>query len=488
VVSIRHGFAWMALAQGSLFILQFVISILIARILGPYEMGIFAIALSIVGLLSIIRSFGLGSYLIRAAELTRSVVATVFTINAGLGVLVSLAIITFSLLGGALLKEPGVRDLLLIMAIMPLLGIFDMIPFALIERRGDFKTVAIVNILRYSVANLSTLAFAYAGYSYMSLGYGQLIGSAVAVVLNNLVVRNSVSVRLGLENWRDVMKFGTQMLTISAIAGLQGRIADMVLAKTLGLAAFGIFSRANSLTAALWENFHVIVLRVLFTDFAEQRRQKRSLRHSYLRLTAVLTGLLWPAFIGIGVISGPLVMTLFGKEWLGAVLPLSILAVSTAIFVLLIIAQDIYVVSNATARQTQLEIIRAPIALALFSAGCLISLEAAASMKVVEAVLVVAMYRRDLERMTDTSWSDYVPIYARGLLLTAAATLPAAMVMTYYHWSPGAPLPAVLAGVAAGGLIWFGTLWALGHPLFEEVQRLVRQIQMRLRPIASPPA
>jgi O-antigen/teichoic acid export membrane protein len=477
----------MAMAQGSLFVLQFVISILIARLLGPYEMGIFAIALSVVGLLSIIRSFGLGSYLIRAVELTRPVVATVFTINAGLAIVVSLAIVAFSLLGGTLLKEPGVRDLLMVMAIMPLLGIFDMIPFAIIERRGDFRTVAIVNILRYSVANFSTLAFAYAGHSYMSLGYGQVIGSAVAVVLNNLFARRSVSIRLGLENWRDVMQFGTQMLTISAVAGLQARIADLVLAKTLGLAAFGIFSRASSLTGVLWENFHVIVLRVLFTDFAEQRRQKRSLRHSYLRLTEVLTGLLWPAFIGIGVISGPLVMTLFGEEWLGTVMPLSILSVSTAIFVLMIIAQDIYIVSNQTARQTRLEIIRAPIALALFSTGCLISLEAAAGMKVVEAVVVVAMYRRDLERMTDTSWSDYVPIYGRGLLLTAAATLPAAMVMTFYGWSPGAPLPAVLAGVAAGSLVWFGTLWALSHPLFEEVQRLVRQVQARLRPAASPP-
>jgi O-antigen/teichoic acid export membrane protein len=478
----------MAMAQGSLFVLQFVISILVARLLGPYEMGIFAIALSIVGLLSIIRSFGLGSYLIRAPELTRSVVATVFTINAGLAIMVALAIVAFSLLGGTLLKEPGVRDLLMVMAIMPLLGIFDMIPFAVIERRGDFRTVAIVNIVRYSVANLSTLAFAYAGHSYMSLGYGQVIGSAIAVVLNNLVVRRSVSIRLGLENWRDVMKFGTQMLTISAIAGLQGRIADLVLAKALGLAAFGIFSRASSLTGVVWENFQVVVLRVLFTDFAEQRRQKRSLRHSYLRLTEVLTGLLWPAFIGISVVSGPLVMALFGQDWLGAVVPLSILAVSTAIFVLIIIAQDIYIVSNATARQTRLEVIRAPISLALFSIGCLISLEAAAAMKVVEAVVVVAMYRRDLERMTDTSWSDYVPIYGRGLLVTAAATLPAAMVMTAYGWSPSAPLAAVLGGVAAGGVVWFAALWALRHPLFEEVQRLLRQVQSRLRPAAPPPA
>jgi O-antigen/teichoic acid export membrane protein len=481
VVSIRQGFAWMALAQGVLFVLQFVVSILIARLLGPYEMGIFAIALSIVGLLSIIRSFGLGSYLIRAEEMTKPLMATVFTINAVLAVLVSLAIVAFSLLGGVLLQEPGVRDLLLVMAIMPLLSIFDIIPYAAIERRGDFRTFALLSIVRFSVANMSTLAFAYTGHSFMSLGYGQVIGSAVAVLLSNILARHTISVRMGLENWRDVMRFGTQMLTISAIAGVQGRVADLVMAKALGLAAFGIFSRATSLTSVLSDNFQVVVLRVLFVDLAEQRRQKRSLRHSYLRFTEVLTGFLWPAFGGIAVISGPLVMTLFGQAWLGTIMPLAILAVSSAMLVLVMIAQDIFVVCKETARQTRLEIIRAPIALGLFSIGCLISLEAAAAMKGVEAIIMVAMYRRDLERMTDTRWPDFLPIYGRGLLLTAAATLPAALVMTAYGWSPATPLPAVLGGILAGGLAWGITLWALRHPLFDEALRLVRQLLARRR-------
>lgn len=487
VASIRHSFAWMTVANGSLFVLQFVVSILIARLLGPYEMGIFAIALSIVGMLSIFRSFGLGTYLIRAQELTKPMLSTLFTINAALASTIALAILLLSAVGGALLKEPGVRDLLLVLAITPVVGIFDFIPASGIERRGEFRTVAVVNIFRYSIANIATLGFAYAGHGYMSLGYGQVISALVAAALNNFFGRRLLVFSFGLRDWRDVMRFGTQVLTISMIGGLQGRLSDLLLSKYLGLVAFGLYSRATSLTGVLWENIQAIILRVLIVDFAEQRRRRMSLRNSYLRLTQVLTGFLWPAFAGISVVSGPLVLLLFGESWTGAILPLSILSLSAALFVPIMVAYDIFVINNETARQTRIEIIRAPVALGLFAIGCMISLEAAASMKVVEAVMMFLIYRPHLERLTDTRWADYASIYGRSLLLTLAAVLPAGVAMTFCGWSAHAPLPIVIAGVGVGVLAWACLLWLFQHPIFEEVKRVVAKLRPAPPVTSAPP-
>jgi O-antigen/teichoic acid export membrane protein len=474
----------MVTAQGSLFVLQIVVSVLIARLLGPYEMGIFAVALSVVGLLSIIRSIGLGSYIVRATALTKPLLATAFTINTILAAIVALAIAGLGLLGSAVLEEPGVRRLLYVMAILPLISILDFLPAAMIERRGDFRTVAAVNISRHGIGSLATLGLAYAGHGYMSLGYGQLISAVVAVAMNNLLGREWVSPRFGLQGWREVARYGTQMLSLSVIGGLQGRLAELMLGKLLGLAALGLFSRASSLTGVLWENLQIVVLRVLFVDFSEQKRQGRSLRHSYLRVTRMLTGFLWPAFIGMAVVAGPLVITLFGEAWLDVILPLGILAVSVALSVPVMVAHDIFVVCNETARQVRIELFRAPVALALFAIGCLISLPAAAATKVVEAVLTVALYRRHLEHMTDTRWADYVPIYGHSLILTVVATLPAAAVMTHHGWSPHTPLPLVMVGVGAGVFAWAVTLRVLRHPLFEEAWRLVS----RLRSAASTPS
>lgn len=488
MASFRRNLAWMAVAQGGLFLLQFVVSILVARLLSPYEMGIFAVALSIVGMLSVFRSLGLNAYLIRAPELTPRLLSTLYTINAALGLAVAAAIAGLSLLGSLILEEPGVRQLLLVMAILPLIGILDFIPASGIERRGDFRAVAIVNIARYSIANMATLGLAWLGHSYMSLGYGQLIGALVALVMNNVLGRAFITLRPGLHEWRDITRFGTQMFTISAIAGLQGRLAELLLAKLLGLAALGIFSRASSLTGVLWENMQIVLLRVFFVDLAEQRRQGRSLRHSYLRVTQVTTGLLWPAFIGMAVVSGPLVIVLLGERWSGVILPLGILAVSSALFVVIMIMHDVFVISGATALRTRIEAYRAPVSLALFALGCLVSLEAAAAMKVAEAVIMVALYQPHLERMTDTTRADYGPILAQSALLTLAAVSPAVVAMSLYGWSPNTPLPVVMAGIGAGMILWLAVLHRTDHPLFAEVRRVVTSARAAYAAVRTPQA
>src|ERR1700746_1335783 len=62
--SVRQSLAWMMLSQGGLFLLQFGGSVAMARLLTPYEMGIYAVASAIVGILGAIRATGLNVFLI----------------------------------------------------------------------------------------------------------------------------------------------------------------------------------------------------------------------------------------------------------------------------------------------------------------------------------------------------------------------------------------------------------------------------------------
>ncbi len=469
----------MALSQGALFVLQFVVSVIIARILGPYEMGVFAVAMSVLGMLSIIRSIGLGSYIVRAPELTKPLLSTVFTINALLAVLVAGAVLGLGLLGAVVLQEPGVRRLLLVLTVVPLLGIFDLVPAAGIERRGDFRSIATINVIRFGTGSVATLAFAYLGAGYMSPGYGHVISAVLATILNNIFGHRLVTVRFGLEQWRDISRFGMQMLSISALFGLQGRIADLLMARLLGLSALGVYSRANGLTGVLWENVQVVVLRVFFVKFSAERRQGLSVGESYLRLIGSLTGLLWPAFVGMAVVSGPLVIALYGDQWVSAALPLSLLALSSVGFVPLMAGSDVFIVSGQVGLQTWIELARAPMSLALVTLGCLISLPAAAGMKILEAVITLFIYHHHLARLTGTRWADFVPVYRSGLLLAITAATPVATVMASHRWSPHTPLEQVSIACAAGVLGWAVALRILRHPLWDEAQTVLASVARR---------
>lgn len=99
-MAVKGSIAWMATAQASSFALQFASSVVLARLLTPREMGVFAVALAIVGALSIVQAFGLQSMIVREPDLTERVAVSAFTGNAIISVFLSILLAGVAFLGG----------------------------------------------------------------------------------------------------------------------------------------------------------------------------------------------------------------------------------------------------------------------------------------------------------------------------------------------------------------------------------------------------
>ncbi|MCC6716617.1 MAG: oligosaccharide flippase family protein [Acetobacteraceae bacterium] len=477
-MSVRRNVLWMAAAQGCAFATQFATTVVLARLLTPYEMGVFAAALAVLGLLTILRSLGLGSYVIRVGALTPAVLETTFTVNLLSSLLISAGVAGLSVLGGAALNEPGVQRVLLVVAVVPLVSIFEFRPAVVMERHGRFRGLAAVNIARAVTGAGVALVLAYRGHSYMSLAYGQLAGGVVAAALFNAVGWRHVSLRCGLGDWREVMRYGAHMLAISATGIAATRLAELALARMLGLNALGMYSRASGVANMLWESIHMTVSRAVFVDLAEQRRQGRSMREGYLRMVAMMAGLLWPVFTGLAVVSGPVVVLLYGQQWLAAQLPLSLLALSSVPVATIALSGGLFMVAGRTGEQARLEAIRAAVGLVLFLGGCMIGLDWAAASRVLEAVVAVLLTRRQVQDMTGTRERDFTAIYLRSLALTVAAVGPAVAVMAWHGWNPLAPLGAVAAAILAGVVLWAVLLHQMRHPLIDEAAWLLGRLRL----------
>ncbi len=468
-LSVRRGLAWMSLSQGGFFLLQFGGSVVLARLLTPYEMGVYAVAAAITGVLSAIQAFGLAGFVVREHDLSPELLASTFTVNAGLAALLSAAVAALSTFGGHFLHEPGVQQVMLVLALLPPLGAFEFVPSTSLERRGRFKAIALVSLARMLSATSLTVGLAFAGFSYMSIAYGNLAGAVVSLACFNVAGRRHVSLRLSLAEWRRITRFGFQMMAISGVNAMSGRAAEFLMGRLLGLSALGLYSRASSLNGLLWDNIHLVIGRVVFVDLADLRRRGVSLRAGYLRTVETVTALLWPAFAGFAVLAAPLIETVYGERWIGAARPLSLLSVAAIVLVSITMTWEIFVVCHETGRQARFEVFRAAAGLALFAGGCLVSLTGAALARVGEAVFSLFLYRPHLERMTETTLGDFLPLYARSAALTGVAIAPSVLLMTAHGWSAHTPFLQVLAATVAGVAGWLLGLRLLGHPLLPEL-------------------
>ena len=467
-ISVRRNLAWMGLSQTGLFVIGFGGSVAMARLLTPREMGIYAVAAAVVGIIDMLRSFGLSALIIREAELSTPVVTTVFTINAALNVLCAAFVLGVSEIGARIFGDAGVRSVLHLLAIAPLLNTFEFLPGAHLERAGAFRAIALISFGKSLLNTCLTVSLAIVGFSYMSIAWGSITTTLFSVVCLNAVGQKFVSLRLGLHDWRRVARFGLQMLTIGAVAGMTSRLTDLMIGRIISLSALGLYSRAGGLNSLLWDNLHLVITRVVFVDFAEQHRQKLSLRDSYLRIVSILTAMLWPAFTGLAILAGPVVVTIYGEKWVDAALPLSMLSVAGVLYVAITMTHELYTVTGEMARQLKVEIKRNLVGSVLFALGCLAGLGWAAASRIGDALFTIFLVKNDLKRLTQTRAADYTPIYFQSAGLTVLACGPAAFLMAANGWSEHTPLLAIFGSILCGVCAWGAGLWYLRHPLYLE--------------------
>jgi O-antigen/teichoic acid export membrane protein len=471
--SFRRSLAWVTLSQVAFFALQFGGSVVLAHLLTPYEMGIYAVAGALMGVLWMLQAFGLSGFVVREPELTRDIVAAVFSVNGAINSVIGAGMALIGLFGQQVAHEAGVRQILLVMSVLPVISTFEFMPAAVLERNAQFRDLAFIGTARNLVSTVVTVALAFAGYRYLSIAYAQIAGTIVSMTLANVLARRHVTFGLGVKDWRRVLSFGTRAMAISTVNSIAGKISDLSLGRFQGYAALGLYNRAGSLNGLLWDNIHLVVGRVLFVDFAQVKREGRSLRDRYLLTVEMMTGLLWPAFCGFATLAGPFILTVYGAKWTPAAQPLILLAAASIVQVSITMTWEIFVISDRLKEQTRIEFIRTAVGTALFVGACFVSITAAAAARLLDAIFSMLLYRPQLERMTDTRLADTGPIYARSALLTLLATAPALVLMAAHRGSPATPLPYVAGAIAVGVALWVAGLLALRHPLIEEARRLL---------------
>jgi O-antigen/teichoic acid export membrane protein len=475
-MSIRRSLVWTAGGQLVLFIVQFGSQVVLSRILTPYEVGISAIAFTISGLLNIMQTFGLRNLVIRERELPPSMVETAFTMNLILAALVSSLIFFGAHFGQALYHEKGVERVLALIAIIPLLNVFELRPSAMLQRSMKFGPIAVASVAKTVVASSVTVSMALLGFSYMSIVYGAIAGAVSSLAIFMLLGRSHLQLTLSLKHWRYVTRFGMHMLAINGVNGIATRLVDLIIGHTLGLAVLGLFSRASALNNVLWENIHSVFTRVVFSSFANERRATGSLRKSYLRTVETITALLWPAFIGLAILAGPAVHLLYGEKWMGAAPVLQMFAIAAALATSTTMAWEVFVICERTGEQAKFEFVRSGLTVLATVIGAPFGARAASCARIVDSLVAFGIYRRPLSQMTETRLVDLIPIYRRSLMLTAVAVLPAVVAMVIYHWRGDAPLPYVFLSVGVGAAGWFAAIMFTGHPLAEEITLVWRKV------------
>lgn len=477
--SIRRALMWSFAERYSSLVVTLASTMLLARMLTPSQIGVFSLCASVTAVAGILRDFGVSEYLNQEKDLTKDKMRAAFGVAIVIAWSIGLLIFSLRHVLAGYYREPVVADLLAVLSLNFVILPFASPAFALLSREMEFRKIFVVQIVSNAVQAIVAVTLAYRGYGPMSLAWAPVAGILAQTLLVAWFRPRESMLLPGFKAAREVLQYGSMFVASRFIETFTRNAHEFIIAKQVGFAAVGLFSRAFGLIELFNTNVASAVMRVASPSFASDHRAGIALHNTFARGTAVFTCVAFPFFGFLALMAPDVISVLFGHQWDAAAPLAQILAVALLPSYLIALAPQLLAATGHVKRRLKISLWFCPVHLAGVLAASFISLEAVAMVWAVSNTVMLAMYVFHLKAVLHSSASDlFKPSAASALVavLSLAAQAFALNLCRHAHFPALANL-FVVGTVAV--VSWLGAVTLTRHPVHEEIMLFIQNRRLR---------
>lgn len=306
------------------------VTLLLARLLGPNELGTFALAAVFVMFLQIFIDRGVQTALIQRETLDPEHLDAGFWLMLAIGAGLMAAGVVASGWWAQWNGLPVLARVIPVLSLILPIQALTVVPQALLQRDLDFRALAGATALAALTGGVVGIAVALAGGGLWAFVCQQLTHSAVLALSLCYAVPWRPRLRYSRVQGAELLEFSSSVYA-TALGSFCHRQADVILVGgILGPVAAGIYHMAERLVGNLNEAVTRSLALASLPHFSQLQGDRHQLHQAYLmciRASALVT---IPAMAGLAVASGPLVAML-GERWQGTAAVASLLCVLGAL-------------------------------------------------------------------------------------------------------------------------------------------------------------
>lgn len=313
------GMAWSAVDRLSVQVIQFIIGIVLARILTPEEYGIIAILYVFIGLSQVFIDSGFTQALIQKKDRTENDISTVFLFNIAISLICYLILWLVSPYISAFYEIEELTLLIRVLAITLIINAFYSVPATLFTIELDFRSLTKINFISLLLSGLFAIYLAWKGYGVWALVYQGIARSVLSTGIVWFMVKWRPNWVFAKESFNVLFSFGSKLLVSSLLGSFFSHLNSLLIGKYISAKDLGFFTRGIQFSDALFGFFSVILNNVLLPGLAPIQDQKDVLIKHTKTIIRSASFITIPMFLLLMVLSEPLILILLTEKWLLAV-------------------------------------------------------------------------------------------------------------------------------------------------------------------------
>jgi O-antigen/teichoic acid export membrane protein len=439
---------WSAIEITARYGVQFVVMIVLARLLTPADFGLIAMLLVFTTIAALFVEGGFGTALIQRIDTSDDDETTVFA--AGIVVSSTAAAILWLAAPAiaAFYVQPQLAGLMrLILFVLPI-GAFVVVPDALLTQRLDFRSRAKAEAIASVLSGSAAIGLAWYGFGVWSLAWQAIIAITTRAILLWRLSGWRPRGRVSSTSFRSLLKFGGFVLMANLLSTTSSRLQSLLIGKMFDARALGYYVVAQNTQYAPTQFLSGVLNRVGLPVFSSIADRPRRL-HGALQLSLRVAMFAFvPCMVGLAVVAKPVITVLYGTAWQVAAPLLSVLCLAAVFWPLHVLNLAAVSARGRSDMVFKLEVAKGIASIACITAGSLISVIAVAWAVFASSVIAVCVNTWYSHKLLGYGLLAQLRDQSATLLLSALASGAAWLASHWLHHAPLALATAIVTAVA----------------------------------------
>ncbi|GMG81383.1 hypothetical protein LNKW23_05960 [Paralimibaculum aggregatum] len=309
--------------------------VIVARLVPPEAVGLAAMAWAVAFMVGNFTDMGMSSALVRETRDTADLAplaASVFWLQAGVGLALAAAVALAAGPLAAVYDEPRAAPLILLAAVMIPAGAMAAVPWSLLQRAQRFGRIALCDTAAQAIATAVSLALAWAGHGATALVMLLVVQYPLRAGLLLAAAGFRPRFRIDRAEIARIWPYSRSLLGAQILGMASLQIDRAVLGARLGAAGLGLYHQGRNLAMMPLQLLAWGSAAAMFPVFARYGADRAGMAAAYTLGSRVLAAAAFPVYAGMAALADPLVAVMLGRgagwDWspVAALLPVMALA------------------------------------------------------------------------------------------------------------------------------------------------------------------
>lgn len=352
------GLAWSFIEIMANYGIQFIVMIILARLLSPEHFGLLGMIMIFIALSQTLIDSGFSQALIREQSVSKIDYSTVFIFNLIFSVIIFLLIYFIAPLVSYFYSEPRLISILRVLGVVVFFQAISIVPRTMLTRNVDFKSQTKVSVIASTVSGVISISMAFAGYGVWSLVFRIVIQHVVQSIMFIYINKWKPDFEFNLVSFKRFYSFGWRLLVSSLIDTFYKNIYYVIIGKMYSKTSLGYYTNSRQVRDAINQGFTRSIQRVTYPVLSSIKAKDEQLKSGFEKVIRLTAYIFFPMMIGIAAISDNLIVLLMGTKWKPAVIYFQLLCVASILYPMHAINLNILKVKGRSDLFLRLEIIK----------------------------------------------------------------------------------------------------------------------------------